>query len=277
MESLPFFYAAEKGLFRQQGIQVKVTRQGSQFDCDSAVLGNSAQACITDLPRLGYWRNRKSALSAVMGTCGTWCLIAHASGRIHKAEQLEKKLLAVARFSASDFYSTVALNKTKLTYDDCFRPQVNDYQVRWHMLLQRQTDAAMLPDPYATHALMAGHTLLYSTQKDSTALMGCLVFRNDFLHTTKGKQTARALLKAYDTAVNELNRKGIEACRDLLKKEYGIEDATIDRLRLPHYPKAGPVPPASIQAARQYLKDRGLASAANLLPSSVNDSLFIRP
>lgn len=263
MESLPFYYAAETGIFQKHHLQVKVQHFAAQFDVDTALLGTTAQAGITDMARVAYHDRKQRKLVALMGTQGDWKLIANAGARINKAEQLGKRLVGTARYSASDYYFADALRKTKLSYDDCFHPQVNDYSIRLQMLMQRQIDAAILPEPFATKAIQTGHTLLYDTQKSGTPMIGCLAANRKFLTEKKGRERLQQLLLCYNEAVAQLNKNGASACQEILIRYYGLDEATAALVKLPQYQPAGPVSEASLSATKKYLDERNLSGITN--------------
>lgn len=262
LECLPFYYAGRHGLFSRQGISVSVLSYTSQMDADTALLGQTAEVGATDLVRVRYYLQRKQhRLRPVIQTQGIWMLIAHSNARIHNVDGLERKMLAVARFSASDFYSTEALQKTKLHYNDLFRPQVNDYYIRLNMLLQHQVDAAILPEPFATYAIRKGHSLLFTTselRKKQTPLVGCFAAREDWSDSDKGKRVLKALTRAYNDAVREINAKGNKACSDILVSQYHIDEATAQQVRLPKYQQAEEVKTAVMETADSYLEARGI-------------------
>ena len=181
LESLPYFYADAHGLFARHGLKVRVHSFAAQFDADTALLGTTAQVGTTDLVRLNlYQHQHRKPLQPIHATNGNWLLIANNKERIKQTSKLTERQVATARYSASDYYNLLALQEAKLTYDDIFHPQVNDYHVRLQMLLQHQVDAAVLPEPFASRAIQAGHTRLYATQEKGVALVGCLAARQDW-------------------------------------------------------------------------------------------------
>ena len=274
MESLPFYYAAETGIFQKHHLQVEIRHFGSQFDADTALLGTTAQVGVTDMARVVYHNRKQQKLVALMGTQGTWKLIANAGARFHKADQLEKRLVGTARFAASDYYFAEALRKTKLSYDDCFHPQVNDYSIRLQMLMQRQIDAAVLPEPFATKAIQAGHTLLYDTQKSGSPIIGCLAGSQHFLNGKKGRAKLKQLLICYNEAVAQLNKNGAAACREILIRYYGLDEATAALVKLPQYQPAGPVSEAALTATKKYLDERNLSGTTTDITRLTDFSLL---
>ena len=257
LESLPYFYADAHGLFARHGVKVRVHSFAAQFDADTALLGTTAQVGTTDLVRFNlYQHQHRKPLQPVHATNGNWQLIANNKDRIKQTSKLTERQVATARYSASDYYSLLALQEAKLTYDDIFRPQVNDYHVRLQMLLQHQVDAAVLPEPFASRAIQAGHTRLYATQEKGVALVGCLAARQDWAKLSASQKHLDHLKAAYNEAVQTINKEGLPAVRDILVKEYRMDTLSLHRLRLPRYEAAREPNNAAKEAAQQFFSAR---------------------
>lgn len=261
LESLPFYYAERHGLFTRHGISVSTLNFTSQMDADTALLCRTAEVGVTDLIRVRYYyRMKQPRLCPLFQTEGIWMLITHSDARIHKLDGLERKMLAAARFSASDYYGTMALQTTDLPYDDVFRPQVNDYYIRLNMLSLHQVDAAILPEPFASSAIRKGHHRLFTTadSKGRIQHVGCLAAREDWSESDKGKKILEALTLSYNDAAKEINAKGIKACSDILVEIYRMDEETAKHLRLPKYKPATDVTATAQNAADAYLNARGV-------------------
>lgn len=259
LESLPYYYADAHGLFARHGLKVRVHSFAAQFDADTALLGTTAQVGVTDLVRLRlYEHQRRKPLQPVHATNGKWMLIVNNKLRIKQVSKLPERQLATARYSASDYYSLLALQDAKLSYDACFRPQVNDYHVRLQMLLQHQVDAAVLPEPFAARAIQAGHTRLYSTQDKHISLLGCVAARQDWSKLSDSQTHLDHLKAAYNEAVQAINKQGLPAVRDILVKEYRMDTLSLQRLRLPRFEAAHAPNAAATQAAQGFYSSRSL-------------------
>ena len=253
VDCLPVYYAEQSGIFKTLGLKVKLLTYRSQFDCDTAMLGTTAMGGATDLVRLHHYANEGKQLSAVTATDGIWRLLVCGTLRIKKTSLLKDRMISVARFSASDFYSKEALDASQMEYGDVFRPQINDYGLRAFMLKNNQIDAAMLPEPFATKARLDGHRQLYSVPEKS-GKMGCLAFKSSFLTAKDSLHRVELLLKGYNKAVGELNDKGKAACADILKLQYKIPVQVVDSLTLPKYRKAALPIAADMAKARSFME-----------------------
>lgn len=259
VDCLPFYYAEAAGIYDTLGLRgLKLVTFSAQADADTALLGGSVQGGVTDLVRLGYHCGRGKKLVAVAATDGSWAFAACGSLRIRSVEKMKGRMVAISRLSASDCLSGEALQKNKMKYGDIYRPQINSFALRTSMLNENQIDGAVLPEPYATAARLAGHRLLPATGFSDMRL-GCVAFSRKALADKATADALKLLLRGYDMAADTLNRRGIAACADLLLKDFHLARNVVDSLRLPRYGHARLPDGADIEKARTFLKERGRA------------------
>ena len=256
VECLPLYYAKHSGIYKTLGLKVSLKTYSSQFDCDTAMLGKTAIGGATDLIRLHYHADKGGVLSAVSALDGRSGLYASGSLRINKISLLEDRMIAVARFSTSDFYSAQALATKNLEYGAAFRPQVNDLYLRAAMLKNHQVDAAVLPEPFATVAKQGGHRELFRTSGKDERLE-CLVFKPSVLAVKDSALLVTRILEGYNQAVSELNRKGKSICMDILRRDYKLRPSVIDSLVLPKYHKATLPSKEAVAMCRKFVEDHG--------------------
>lgn len=233
LDCLPFYYAEASGIYDALGLNVDIRSFSAQFDRDTALLGTTADGIFSDLVRTQYDVAQGHNLSVVMSTVGQWSVVASGGSRIRSVSKLKKRMVGVARYSASDFYSEKVLSKAGLKYDDVFRPQVNDVSLRAAMLNESQIEAAVLPEPYATVARMYGHKVLHTIPM--TQNVGCLTFNTKVLRNKRKSDAVKLLIEGYSRAVDSLNLRGKNVCRDVLRTTYQLTEQEIDSLQLYRY------------------------------------------
>lgn len=84
-----------------------------------------------------------------------WKLVANRKSRVTKINQLSDKLVAMTRFSATDFLCDKMSDSIKGKKEEFFRVQVNDVDIRLKMLQNGEIDAAWLTEPQASVAKKA--------------------------------------------------------------------------------------------------------------------------
>lgn len=173
------------------------------------------------------------ALTEAVRLENTWRLVTSGTLRIREVAKMKKRTVALARFSAEEQCLEQALAKGGLREPDVYKAQINDVALRRMMLDENQVDAALLPEPYATMAVVLhGHRLIWSADTTSRA---ALYLRTDVLKKPRKQQQMTLLQKAYRRAAADLNRRGAHAADSALIKRYNLPEELIDTLRLPKY------------------------------------------
>ena len=153
LETLPFYVAALDGTYDSLGLALRIADTDAQFDADTALYGHSAHLASTDLVRLQYQARRGQQAVVLMGLQGAWGVASAPARRAGGVKDLQDGLLGIARFSSSDLLSADALAKAELDYDGMLRAQANALPVRANMVVQGQTEAAVLPEPWLSWAV----------------------------------------------------------------------------------------------------------------------------
>lgn len=250
MGCLPFHYAEQMGIYDSLGLNIEIVPFNAQFDCDSALLGGSVDAAATDLLRLQYYQQRSEKLVAFMSLADSWSLMVTEKNPGKTLRRIGNQTLACSRFSASDYYSRVALLSAGLDTDTLFRPQINNLFLRTTMLQNGQVDAAMLPEPLVTAAGFAGARRLYTSSAADTIRMTCIAMRPARLN----QEQKNILIKGYNKAAQLIESKKDNNLRNILQNTYKLRPEACDSLRLPQpFPRAIQPAAVSLQAARQNL------------------------
>src|SRR5574344_224508 len=176
LDCLPLLVAKDKNIFDTLGVDVRLRYFTAQMDCDTALAGGSLQGSTTDRVRATRLIRRGTPLTFVSGTILSWQLITTRNARLKEIKQLPDKMIAMTRFSATDFLTDFVLDSTKVNYSTVYRTQINDIFIRLNMLLNNEMDAMFLPEPQATVAKMAKHKSLMDSEK-SGFNFGVIVFQ----------------------------------------------------------------------------------------------------
>lgn len=145
LDCLPLFVAREAGIFDTLGVSVRLRMFRAQMDCDTAVIGGSVEGTVTDLVRAERLQRQGISLRYPIATDAYWQLITNRLARIKELKQLSDKMIAITRYSATEALATMAIDSVKPKYD-VYRVQINDLDVRLHMLLNNEMDAMLLPN-----------------------------------------------------------------------------------------------------------------------------------
>ena len=125
------------------------------------------------------------------------------------------------------------------------------------MLDGTQIDAAVLPEPQATAAVLNGHRRIYDNSQ-AKFQPGCVVFRRSCLQSKSRKAQVRKLIEGYNRAAESINRGGKAVCDSVLLVDYRLTREVVDTLRLPHYRTATLPAADDLNRALDFLRRRGL-------------------
>ncbi len=228
LDCLPVYLAYEDSIFLKLGVTVHLYRYNAQMDCDTAIARKRVEGTVTDLVRAARLQKQGTKLFYPVSTNLYWQLITNRKARISELKQLSDKMIAMTRHSATDYLSTLVIDSVKTKYD-VYRVQINDLNIRLRMLLNNEMDAAWMPEPYATQARMAKHVAL-ADSRDKNLQLGVIAFRSKLKREPRRKNQIDRFVKAYDIAVDSINKNGVQHYAALLTKYYGIDAQTVSNL-----------------------------------------------
>lgn len=222
LDCLPIYVAKERVLYDTARLDLRLRYFTAQMDCDTAIAGRSVEGMVSDLVRTERLKREGTPLQYVSATNINWYMFTNRKARIKKLDQLGDKMVAMTRYSATDFLTGVALDSVK-TSSMVFKIQVNDVFVRQAMLLNNEMDAMWLAEPQATVARLNGHASIYDGQKKDLKL-GVIAFRDDAMKDQRRKTQIELFKKAYNAACDSLNKYGIPHYYELLNKYYKLDE-----------------------------------------------------
>ena len=247
MSCLPVYYAEKTGLADSLGLELQLLRYQAQMDIDTAIINGYADIAFTDLIRCA--RLSKQVDLAPIASCDEpLSLISLKTKRVKQVNQMKEQMIAVSRLSATDYWCDRVLDSTRTSYDDIYRPQINDVWLRAEMLRQGLIDAAIMGEPFATWMTMLGHKRLFESRGKQPQLYA-------WAASTATKQQQKAFLNVLKEATTRLSKPSeATLLRDILKQEYQLPPALVDTLELQRVKQATTVRESDITAAQDWLK-----------------------
>jgi len=247
MSCLPVYYAEKTGLADSLGLEMQLLRYQAQMDIDTAIINGYADIAFTDLIRCA--RLSKQVDLAPIASCDeSLSLISLKTKRVKQVNQMKEQMIAVSRLSATDYWCDRVLDSTRTSYDDIYRPQINDVWLRAEMLRQGLIDAAIMGEPFATWMTMLGHKRLFESRGKQPQLYA-------WAASTATKLQQKAFLNVLKEATTRLSKPSeATLLRDILKQEYQLPPALVDTLELQRVKQATTVRKSDITAAQDWLK-----------------------
>ena len=249
LDCLPVFVAQYDSLFKQQGVEVNLKTFSAQIDCDTAIISGKVKLAFTDVIRAQRMIRKKVPIDFYSSTMLGWKFITNLRSRIREMQDLDEKLVGVSRFSGGDYLAELAIDSAKMKREKVFRVQINDWEIRLRMLLNNELDGVLLPEPYATEAQNANNKTLYDFSKSAFRL-GAMVVRTD---NKKDSVMLNRFARAYDMAVDSINKNGLKYYDKVFKKYYKAKGSTIDSLKPMTFRHIEPVSTSDKNLAQQWL------------------------
>ena len=235
LDCLPFFLAKEQGIFDTLGVDVSLKCKDAQMDCDVAMRSGQIECMVSDLMRTERLRKEGVPLQYLGATNAYWQMIGNRKARIKDIKSLGDKMVAMARYSATDYLATLGIDSVKPS-NPVFRIQVNDVQVRLMMLLNNEMDAVMLTEPQASWARHYNHPVLMDS-RDKDIRLGVIAAHKNRIADTRRQKQLSLLIKGYEMACDSLNEKGLEHYAFIIKKYCRANESTVKelpRITFPH-------------------------------------------
>ena len=228
LDCLPVYLMKEGMLYDSTKLDLRLRVFASQMDCDTAVIRNRVEGSVTDLVRANKMMKKGIALRYFSATNSYWQLIANRTARIRQLNQLGDKMVAMTRFSVTDFLTDKTLDTVK-TKAQVFRIQINNVNVRLHMLLNNEMDALWLTEPQATKARLMGHNVI-ADSRGMNAQLGVFVFREDEMKDVHRQKQLKEFTRIYNAACDSINKNGLQAYSELIKKYMKVDERTVKAL-----------------------------------------------
>lgn len=228
LDCLPLFIGVEDSLFKKNGADVRLRLRNAQIDCDTLMRGKYVEGMVSDLVRTEMLRKAGMKLRYVAATDAYWQLYTNRMSRIKELNQLSDKMIAMTRFSATNYLADYAIDSAKPKYD-VFRIQINDPRTRIKMIINNEMDAALFTEPQATTARLYNNPMLMDS-RDKNLRFGVIAFREAALHDSRRKHQLNTFLRVYDMVVDSINIHGLQHYASIISKYTKADPKTIKAL-----------------------------------------------
>ncbi|MBM6993953.1 MAG: ABC transporter substrate-binding protein [Prevotella sp.] len=250
MDCLPLFIGVEDSLFQKAGVVVHLRARNSQIDGDTLIEGGHVEGFVTDLIRAERLQKRGTPLKYVAATNLYWQIISNRIARVKDIKQLSDKMIAITRYSATDYLANLAVDSAHPKYD-VYRIQINDVKIRLKMLLNNEMDAIVIPEPQATTARLNTNPVLMDSRHRDYRL-GVIAFREKALKDKSRQKQLALFLKVYNEICDSINSKGTTHYSKVITKYMGVDDKTVKALPHLNYQHATPPRASDVDRARKY-------------------------
>lgn len=229
LDCLPLFVAQQEALLDTLHGGVRLKMYKAQMDCDTAMLRGRVEGMVTDLVRAVRINRQGLKMRYEAVTTAYWQLITNRQSRIRQLKQLDDKIVAMTRYSATDMLSDKARDSANLADNHLFKLQLNDVNVRMQMLMNNEIDALWLTEPWATMARIYKNPVLMDSRETGVQL-GILAFKDKEMQRLARKEQLALLIDAWNKACDLINEKGVKHYKQLIVDKCKVKEQVVDSL-----------------------------------------------
>lgn len=250
LDCLPLFIGVEDSLFEHNGVDVHLKQRNGQIDCDTLIRGKYVEGIVSDLIRTERLKKESIALRYLTATNAYWQLYTNHISRIKELKQLSDKMIAMTRYSATNYLADYAIDSAKPQYD-VFKIQINDPRTRIKMMINNEMDAALFTEPQATTARIYNNPMLMDS-RDKNIRFGVIAFRESALKDKRRQKQLKAFTKVYNMAVDSINYYGFGHYAAIIMKYTNADEKTIKALPKLKFNHVNPPRQRDINVAKRY-------------------------
>lgn len=258
MDYLPYVVACDRGIYDSLGVNVEIVKFFSANDRDAAFQSGNVDGTVIDLTGAVMQQAAGTDLKVVMKHDGVFTLVARSGAGIESVSGLKGRNIAVSRNTVIEYSTDKMLQQSGVDPASVVKTEVNKIPLRLEMLRSGQTDACILPDPFATMALADGGVSL-GTTGDAGISVTATVLTGDALRNKA--EAVSLLIEGYNLAVEYMRSHPVEQWRDIIVKDAGVPEALLPSVSLPEYMPASLPSAEDVRSTVQWLESKGLVSS----------------
>lgn len=271
-DSIPLVIADKEGYFKAEGVNVKIQHFTNAHDRDSALQSGKIDGAISDVLAAAFTTESGFKMKIVSATSGSYKLVASKNSNIKKLTDIRGKNVAISTNTLIEYSTDKILQSASLNSSDVHKIAVPQIPTRLEMLQNGKVDAAVLPEPMASLAVLNGATLISST--DSLGINpGVFMFTVSSINANQ--KEIKEIFSAYNKAVKYLNEQPSSSYIDMVIKECSFPANIKNSIVLPKYKDAYLPDEKDVTSVLSWLKEKKLIKKEYKY-SDLVDSEFVR-
>ena len=247
-DSLPFFVAEQEGYFASRGVKVELVTFNSANDKETALEAGAIDGDMTDLIVAALLVKGGTDIKVVSIALGAdksegrfVLLAAPGSSDIRRIEDLKGVPIAVGNNTVIHYLSERLTTLAGFGEDDILTQNIPDLGLRLEALLGNKIQAAILPDPLASLAVLQGAAIIADdTLADENLSQSVVLFTQSAIDS-KEAEIQKVMDACFEAMVFINDNPDSEAVRGSLYKFCRIPEVLQERYPTPSYtPRALP-------------------------------------
>jgi NitT/TauT family transport system substrate-binding protein len=242
LDTLPMYVARAQGYFDAEGVQVEFVPVNAAPERDQLMQSGQIDAMLNEIVSVLLFNKNEPRIVAVrFARIATekdpvFRIVASADSRIISVEDLRGVPIGISEGTVIEYTTDRILEHAGFSADMINKLAVPKIPDRLNLLATGQLEAANLPDPAASLAMLNGARLIIDDRSYPEISHSVISFSRDFIR--EHPDAVRAFLRAIETAVIEINADK-DAWDVILTENNLIPPPLLESYTLPDYPTAG--------------------------------------
>jgi NitT/TauT family transport system substrate-binding protein len=263
-DSLPLWVAEQRGYFATQGMtDVQIVSFQSAQERDAAFAAGAIDAYMGDIIAAANLEagGKPTTIATIMlgadQSQGRFGIVAAPKSGIETLSSLADVPVGTSSATIQEYVLDGLMAEAGVATSSVKVEEVKKVPVRLELLMAGKIKAAALPEPFLTLAEQGGAPLVASdTSATANLSQTVLVFSDKYLAEPGGAAAEAGVLKAWDIAVNDIN-KDPQAVLPLLVEKARLPESLATTYKVNTYPTAQVPAKAQVEAVLAWMKDKG--------------------
>jgi NitT/TauT family transport system substrate-binding protein len=252
--AIPFLVAREKGFYEKNGIKIDIQIFKSAIDRDTALQTGNLDGAMADMLTVLFFNEAGFDTVMAFGTDNDYQMVTSPGLDLENFLKLPKIDVGISSNTVIEF-ATQKIAEYKGFENRLATAAIPQMPVRLEMLKAKKLNAATLPQPLSTAAVLDGGIVIGSTAQYK-------LFPGIFIMTRKTanekSDAVRALRRAYDESVEYLNQNPTGDYINLISEELSFPSALKGKHELPVFKKAVSADLRTFEEVSSWMKQKGL-------------------
>ena len=254
---IPYVMINELGLSEQYQLDLQLEVFTSAKDRDAALLAGELDGVLTDYIGVCMYQNADFDVRITGITDGDYVLVAGKNSGIASINDIAGRSIAISQNTLIDYTLDKILEKNSMESDAVVKEIVPRIPDRVELLRNDQIDLGLLPEPFASIALNDGAVYLGSAN-DINLYPAVSAFAKEFLDNKS--EAVKNLYKAYNEAVEYLNKTDISNYEDTVIKTVGYPDEMKGQITIEPFRTSELPPMEDVVSAINWASNKELCS-----------------
>lgn len=260
IQALPIFVAAEKGFFKEAGLNIELVPFTSAMEKDVAMSAGQISGYFGDMITPMVLTANGTLVKIVATYFNTkneqrmFAILTAPKYQNKDIKSIASAGVACSSNTMLDYLMTRLLGKRGITPDKINLVEVKSIPIRLQMLMSEQVPAAILPEPLVTLAEMKGARVVVDDAGTGISAT-VLVFSDQFL--SKNPDTVRAFLKAVQKA-NDFINQNPDQVRPIMNRECKMPEPLHQSFTIPKFPKLNIPRTEEVMDVYKWLRDKNV-------------------